>query len=302
MQQATTGWRRVDSGSGAARSIRPDRDIRTTRSGSGNERAPDQRPSRHRPRQRSARTSGRSSDMRARPVPLQRSTTCRRPTGCGGQSGTGASEHRHASPRSLSRQISTAHASTASRAKSIPIHIVRCGVHVMVTVTGEVGAGKPPAVEAARDLSWRTQVGGTLLGLPSVVEALAEDQPAPCGAVGDGGRARRARALRRWRLAAPGARLAACCSIAQDDPVDIDPRDPAGCCCQAMRACSEDSAAAASQARTVDRVAREQLGDGLRGRPRSQGPVRRTSTRSVRQSGAAGKRGRPRRSTAPRSR
>ena len=58
----------------------------------------------------------------------------------GGQCRVGAAGTRISS-RALSRQIRTAQASTASAANAMPIHIVRCGVHVMVTVTGDVEPG-----------------------------------------------------------------------------------------------------------------------------------------------------------------
>src|SRR5215210_3978940 len=50
---------------------------------------------------------------------------------------------------SRSRHTSTAQASTARPARIIPTHIVRCGLHVIVTVVGEFDGGrrhplKPP--------------------------------------------------------------------------------------------------------------------------------------------------------------
>ena len=63
----------------------------------------------------------------------------------------------------------------------MPIHIVLCGAHFIVTVTGDAEGGnsqplKPP--EICRGAPRLVEPG---VGLPAVVEALSEDQPAPGG-------------------------------------------------------------------------------------------------------------------------
>src|ERR1043165_5386682 len=74
----------------------------------------------------------------------------RRPDRWGGQSATGATTTgTGALPRS--RHTRTAQPTTTSPANSMPNHIARCGVHVILTVTGEVDGGsrhplKPPEI------------------------------------------------------------------------------------------------------------------------------------------------------------
>ena len=251
------------------------------------------------------RTSGRSSGRPARRVQRQRSTARRRSTGCGRPVGHRRVRHIASRSRSLSRQINAAQASTASAAKSHadPHRSLRRPRHRHRH--GRSRAGQPPAVEPARDLPWRAEVGRTLRGLPAVVEALAEDQPASCrgSCVTVAVRVVRVRCTstvggaRRGAGAASAVLQRSCRTIRSTSIPVSSPAAVVRRCAPAAR-CSVRRVAGPH----VDRLAREQLGDGrpgstvtARGRPSS-------ATRSVRQSGAGGGTAVAERSKAPRSR
>ena len=106
----------------------------------------------------------------------------------------------------------------------MPIHIVRCGAQVIVTVTGDARSRQPPAVEAAGDLPRGTEVRTARRRLPAIVVALAQDQPATRGTVADRRGARRAVALRPPPSAGePAAALHGPLQADQHDSVDVDP-------------------------------------------------------------------------------